>query len=290
MKASMGCFLCVTAIAVLVYGVSQVVADVVQEHDPVPLSQWGGSQGIQTRSTLETGGLTGSGDYDGTEGNVLTLEWEIVTNPIGSALSYHYTYTFSGSALAGGASGVSHFTLDISDNAIDGTDLVAGVVVDPKFTVVTNGGSSTVLESEWTTDVGDLDFITGAIKFDTGGLDMEGDTYIYEFDSNRWPVWGNFLVKSKHSLPADLTAPLGTETFAANNALFELDAPDSWEHDLKDSNNWVAVPNGVPQGTILTPEPLSLAMWLIVGAFGIVAVRFSRRRTWIRGIKNGRLH
>lgn len=278
MKASMGCFLCVTAIAVLVCGVSPVVADVVQEHDPVPLSQWGGSQGIQTRSTLEAGGLTGSGNYDGTEGNVFTMEWEIVTNPVGSALPYHYTYTFSGSALAGGASGVSHFTLDLSDNAIVGTDLVDGVVVEPKFTVVMNGVSSTAPEDDWEFEAGDHDFITGAIKFDTGGLDMEGDTYIYEFDSNRWPVWGNFLVKSQGRLPDDLTAPLGTETFAANNALFELNAPDSWNYDLKDPNNWVAVPNGVPQGTILTPEPLSLIIWLVVGAFGILAVRSSRRR------------
>jgi hypothetical protein len=118
------------------------------------------------------------------------IAWDITDNGDGTL---HYKYTFTGF----GDPEVSHMTLDLSDNAFTNGQPEDGVVTNAKI----NGSSIGPLSND---DFGDISVLPGsnpnrddyridsAVKFDVGS---ESESVVYEFDSNREPVWGDILVK-----------------------------------------------------------------------------------------------
>ncbi len=104
-----------------------------------------------------------------------TIDWAIDDNGDGT---YTYTYTFTNFDKPG----ISHITLDLTDNAVDDPDAITAF----EF----NGSPSGDLE------IGDKDGITGAVKFDIGA---DGDL-VYSFISNRSPVFGDIHVKGGQSV------------------------------------------------------------------------------------------
>ncbi len=107
------------------------------------------------------------------------IEWSIVNN---GDLTLTYTYTL----INFDRPGISHFTLDFSDNCIGDSALTdPGCLTDVQL----NGDPSNILEP------GDRDGIVGAAKFDVG---EDGDL-TYSFISNRMPVYGDLYVKGGQS-------------------------------------------------------------------------------------------
>lgn len=226
------------------------------------------------RSSPSTAGLTGYGNYDGSEGKVFTIRWVIAFDQ--NSLLYHYEYTFSGTAFGedGESNAISHFTLDISDDAIKRNHegdwvLVPGVIINPRLK--RGDGDPTVIESVQIKAGDPLEFIASAVKFDIGG---EPAPYVYEFDSERPPVWGSFLVKNGGGpLPKDELTE-GGSTYVVNNALVYLQDPDyetKYREELSDPTNWIAVPNSSDEGIV--PEPTSFLVWLGIAAIGWGAIR-----------------
>ena len=179
------------------------------------------------------GGLKGYNTYDN---GVFKIEWEI-TIGVGSV---HYKYTFTGLT----SKDISHVVFDYSDNCD----------VDPLC--VTN---ATINGSAATLDFGNFSGITGAVKLE--GIDgMEGA--MYEFDSNRLPVYGHLAVKDGGG-PETCAAP-GGSNIACSNQLVGFGSPD-------DINDFIARPNGV------VPEPGTLPLvGLSIGL--LAAARRGRKR------------
>ncbi len=133
--------------------------------------------------------------------NDAVLSWNIVDQLNGT---FTYTYTFTGFD----SPAISHFTLDLSDDAVSDPAAVTGA----KY----NGAGFGTIE------FGDKDGITGAVKFDIGGDD---GTLTYEFTSNRSPVYGDFLVKA------------GNDQTATNIGF--------GDQSLMTTTSYIARPNGV---------------------------------------------
>lgn len=146
------------------------------------------------------------------------VSWEITDN---GNNTFTYTYTFTGL----NAPALSHFTLDLSDNAIEDE----GVVVNATL----NGSPIQQIE------FGDIDEIDGAVKFDIGA---EG-TNIFSFVSNRMPVWGDFFVKGGGG------AQLSTLTNTGFNA-----------HCSPNPDDFIARPD-----TVIIPEPATLGAVVAAG-------------------------
>lgn len=174
----------------------------------------------------------------------------------------HYSYTLTSEQLAR----LSHFTLEISPGAFDdilnakitfsGTDEDEGdFSVMPTPTLDNDDGS-----------IGDLaDNFFDIFKFDNSA--PEGtDTAVFEFDTLRLPVFGNFFAKDGqgNAMNSGL-AQLGG--LIENGASVDLDSPTSWI-PVPDTS---LVPGG---GQDPIPEPLSLVVWM--GLTGIVMARRTR--------------
>jgi len=158
------------------------------------------------------------------------IDWSIVDN---GNNTYTYIYTFSNF----NKPGISHVTLDLSDNCINGSSFAdPNCVTDFKF----NGTPSGLLEA------GDIDGITGAVKFDIGD---DGDL-VYSFVSNRSPVFGDLFIKGGSSSELTNTG-FGDHANPARTAM-----------------DFIARPNGH------IPEPATL--FLLCGA--AVPVLLKRRR------------
>lgn len=145
-----------------------------------------------------------------------SISWTVVPNPDGTL---RYTYTLAGFT----SSGVSHFTLDLTDSA----------ALDPlSITSPTLNGHPIPFS------IGDKDGIVGAVKLDAGA----GGTLVYSFDSNRAPVWGHFFVQ-------------GESGFGTNVAFGDQTSPDKLDY--------IARPNGsIPEPVMagLLAVPLLLLM------------------------------
>jgi hypothetical protein len=100
----------------------------------------------------------------------------------------------------------------------------------------------------------------GSVKFDVGG----GEGIVYEFDSNRSPVYGHLAMKDGGG-PGVCPSPSAPTTAACSNGLVA-------GVDTEDTNDYIARPNGFPP---IVPEPGSTAL-LIAGLGGLLAA--SRRR------------
>ena len=172
---------------------------------------------IGSRDVGPGGGLTGFNAYDN---GSFTVDWEI-TIGVNTA---HYKYTFSGI----GNKSISHIVFDISDDC-DGDPLC-----------VTN---ALINGSPATTEYGNTDGVTGGIKLD--GVDGP-DGAVYEFDSNRVPVYGHLAVKDGGG-PETCLAP-GGSNIVCSNQLLGLGDPE-------DINDFVARPDGA-----VIPEPSTAAL------------------------------
>jgi hypothetical protein len=144
------------------------------------------------------------------------LSW-VITDNGDNTLTYTYTFTGLNSPA------LSHFTLDLSDNAMEDE----GVVMNPTL----NGVPVQQIE------FGDIDGIDGAVKFDTG---VEG-TNVFSFTSNRMPVWGDFFVK----------AGGGRNYSTLTNTGFN-------DHCSPDSGDFIARPD-----TVIIPEPATLGALML---------------------------
>lgn len=186
-------------------------------------------------------GLTATGS----QWDDIQIDWQITLN--GGVYSYQYTITdISAPAL-------SHLVLDITPNALRDDELA-----DPDaFVNPTINGESWDNKMEFNEDsFPQEDGITGGVKFDE--IDFDEDiTLVFEFDSNRAPVWGHIVLK-------------GGQLELFNTAYGDDDA-DVWSN----TQNFIARPNG--SGVVV---PLPAAAWgglVLLGALG-AGQRFRKRR------------
>ena len=109
--------------------------------------------------------------------------------------------------------------------------------------------------------------ITGGVKFDTGGT--EG--VMYEFDSNRAPVYHHISVKDGGG-NNPTTLPPGSTTYVVNRGLEQFVLNGTVDTD--DANDYVAAPNSA--GAI--PEPASVLVWAFMASSGLGFIASRRRR------------
>jgi len=158
------------------------------------------------------------------------IEWLITDN---GNNTLRYTYTLKNFDRPG----ISHVTLDFSDDCMEGDQLAdPNCLTDPRL----NGNAI----SSSNIAPGDHDGIVGGIKFDIGG---DGDL-VYSFVSNRNPVFGDIHVK-------------GGQSELTNVGLGDHFAPERVAADF------VARPNGV------APEPATLAVICVGGAIALIRGR-----------------
>jgi hypothetical protein len=196
-----------------------------------------------SRTNLAAGGVD-TVQFNNTVGNHFTVSW-VITNPV--AGTWHYSYTFSGTATTGGQ-GLSHFILDTFDTCIN---VAAGTLADPNC--ITNN-AVTVSPADYTSAPSNPNFPVGAdiigVKFNVVGGPALPVTIT--FDSDRAPVYGDFYVKVANS------------TSAYNNGL---------GHEATSTllSDFIATPG------FITPEPstaiLMLAGVLLVGLGKLLAFR-----------------
>lgn len=185
---------------------------------------------IGSRDVGLGGGLKGFNDY---ANGVFAVDWEITLSGTGA----HYKYTFTG--LSG--KDISNIVLDITNTCEFDPDCVTNATI--------NGVSLGVV-----TEFGDFSGIDGGIKIE--GIDgPEGA--VYEFDSNRGPVYGHLAVKDGGG--SETCAAPGGSNIVCNNALLAIG-------DVNDVNNYIAVPDGA------VPEP-SAALLLVPGLLGLATRR-----------------
>ncbi len=205
---------------------------------------YGTSATLSGQRDTAAGELT-SADSDWSDG---ILNWEITQ--IDGGL-FHYVYTF----LNFKKPGISHFTLDITDDAFNGKTLVDfGAITDATL----NGETGITVQLKGPGTPGS-DGITGAVKFDVGA---EG-TNVYAFNSNRAPVWGDFYLK-------------GGQTYSTNLAFGNKNSMNSLDY--------IARPNGFSLSPIMTssaPEPSSmlLGFLLVFGALAHSRIRSQRQQS-----------
>ncbi len=169
-----------------------------------------------------------------TEWSGATLSWDIVDN---GNFTFTYTYTFSGITKYA----LSHFTLDVSDDAVGEDGLIdLGAVQSASV----NGNAISANKLEY----GDKDGIEGAVKFDVGAEDEDdGEAplpVVYSFVSNREPVWGDVYIK-------------GGRGAWLKNAGFG-------DRDSTLASDYIARPNGK-----IVPEPATL---VVLGVGGLLTI------------------
>jgi len=234
-----------------------------------------------TGSRSEGAGITATDEW-GSDNGLFTIAWEITSLGGGS---YHYKYTFSGFG-SGFATitidskgkekrdpspGFSHWDLQLTTSCVDPGD--SACVTNSKLNNVAIGSGDIELahfgpdplvdKNFWPT--GGSDF--WGVKFDVGG---DGGPLVFEFDSNRAPVWGSFLAKGGS----------GNDNIAYNTGLVSGSALEI---------DYIARPNGAPcvpgtpgcggggGGTGEVPEPGTLSL-LGLGAGLIIVSRKLLRR------------
>jgi hypothetical protein len=145
------------------------------------------------------------------DNGVFTISWEITVGP---AIA-HYRYTFTGLT----KKDISNVVFDMTDDC--GSDPFC-------YTDVMINGSQTGIVTEY----GNFSGIVGGLKIE--GVDGE-EGFVYEFDSNRAPVYGHLGVKDGGG--SETCAGPGGSNIACSNQLLGLGDPDV-------ATNFIAVPNG----------------------------------------------
>ena len=173
------------------------------------------------------------------------ISWDIELLPTNF---FRYTYTFTDFGIEGddGESNgaISHLTLDISDDILD----PASAVLDAMFGDDLDSLIPIPLES---VQFGDMDGITGAVKFDVG---TEAASVVYQFVSPHRPVYGHVFLKS---------GPPDARTLR-NAGYFDLLS--------EDVTDFIAVPD------TLIPEPATVTLMLL-GLIGLLVLRGTKLRS-----------
>ena len=181
-----------------------------------------------TRTVTDPGLATTESDWQDA-----SLTWQVTSNGNGT---FDYEYTFRGFDRPE----ISHFTLDISDDAIFDNRLADPLAItNPQL----NGQVIPV-------EFGDKDGITGAVKFDAGADDVGNPSdfvLIYTFTSNRRPVFHDLYIKGGQS---DLT----NTGFGDRISTLMFD--------------YVGAPNSVPEPAVF-----------VMSLFGIAGLFAVRRRS-----------
>jgi PEP-CTERM motif len=186
------------------------------------------------------GGLVPGGDW-ASDGDTETISWSIVNNGNGT---WNYTYTLANFSKPG----ISHFLLDLTDDAVFPT-------VDPQVVTSVSPANYELFFDNFVpggmgnSNVGLPAPIIGVkIQFTGGGSFPSA----VSFTSNRAPVWGDFYVKG------------GKDSFVYNAGLVN--------HASDNKGIFLARPDGA----VSVPEPTSIAMVAMAGVAGLGLAR--RRR------------
>lgn len=190
-------------------------------------------------------GLSGTGNFAASN---VSLSWDIATNLDGT---FTYSYIVAGfQGIRGG--GISHFTLDLSDNYDHTTVMNATLNGYSLGENVEFGNFNEPAQS------GPY-LITGGVKFDAGSdfvLEHGGSVangLVYSFVSTRIPVWATAFVKGGGGLdPGNHAYTNGITNIASGS-----------------TNDFIAAPDSVS-----TPEPGTM---LLFGA-GLLGLGASRKK------------
>jgi hypothetical protein len=212
---------------------SMAAAEASVIYDSSALGELSGSRAAGSGLTIGGGNAT-----------TASLSWSI-TSIVGG---YHYSYSFTTNSRQ---SSISHFILDLSDSCVSGSSFAdakcvynavdGGATLAPgTYSSTSQGNSNPFLPAP----------ITG-VKFD--GPTANGLPYVFSFDSDRAPVYGDFYAKAGNP---------PTNGYAVFNS-------GEGNHASTLLSDFIARPDTT---IVPAPEPASLAL-LGAGLVGLAAIR-----------------
>jgi hypothetical protein len=217
---------------------SVAAAEAAVIYDSSALGELTGSRSVGSGLTIGGGNAT-----------TASLSWTIT--PI--AGGYHYSYSFTTNSHQ---SSISHLILDLSDSCVSGNSFA-----DAKCVFNAVDGGATLAPGTYSSSNGNSnpflpDPITG-VKFDSPT--SNGLPYVFSFDSNRAPVYGDFYAKAGNP-PRN-----GYAVFNSGEG----------NHASPLLSDFIARPDTT---IVPAPEPASLAV-LGAGLVGLAALRRRARRS-----------
>lgn len=214
------------------------------------------SAGIVTDYTGSIGGDSVAEMHKWTVGDGVTLSWVISYDDSTSLWTYQYTFDRPNNRAV---PGLSHIIIELTPPELQSDALI--------ITGVTSNASEFEVRTFAIEDPGKSNpGIPGSIygvKFDVSG---KSDPFVFAFQINRAPVWGDFYAKG------------GRSSAAWNSGFTELEPLDRLTQGPSD-NGHILRPDGdgppSEQPNLLhAPEPASMTIW----GLGLAAAGFFGRR------------